>query len=138
MSLFRDFIEKMRDTPDSDGSLLDHSILVYGGGLGDGNIHSFSGLPLVIAGGGAGQLRGGRHLTYPSDTPLMNAGLTLLDKVGVHLGSIGDSTGAVERSVSIPSRRASAMSCPARIGIAGVVMFTLLAAHRPAVGRAPT
>lgn len=93
MSLFRDFIEKMRDTPDGDGSLLDHSILVYGGGLGDGNIHSFSNLPVVVAGGGAGQLRGGRHLKYKLDTPFMNAGLTLLDKVGVHLDSIGDSTG---------------------------------------------
>ncbi len=92
-TLFRDFIEKMRDTPDGDGSLLDHSILVYGGGLGDGNIHSFSNLPLLVAGGGAGQLKGGRHLTFPEDTPLMNAGLTVLDKVGVHLDSIGDSTG---------------------------------------------
>ena len=93
VSLFRDFIQKMRDTPDGDGSLLDHSILVYGSGLGDGNIHSMSNLPLVVAGGGVGNLKGGRHLKYSSDTPLMNAGLTLLDKVGVHLDSIGDSTG---------------------------------------------
>ncbi len=93
VSLFRDFIQKMRDTPDGDGSLLDHSILVYGSGLGDGNIHSMSNLPLVVAGGGIGNLKGGRHLKYSSDTPLMNAGLTLLDKVGVHLDSIGDSTG---------------------------------------------
>ena len=62
-------------------------------GLGDGNIHSMSNLPLVVAGGGVGNLKGGRHLKYSSDTPLMNAGLTLLDKVGVHLDSIGDSTG---------------------------------------------
>ena len=93
MSLFRSFLEKMRDTPDGDGSLLDHSVLVYGGGLGDGNVHSFSNLPLVVAGGGAGRLEGGRHLRYPLDTPLMNAGLTLLDKVGVHLDRVGDSTG---------------------------------------------
>ncbi len=93
VSLFRDFIEKMRDTPDGDGSLLDHSILVYGSGLGDGNNHLFSNLPLVVAGGACGQLKGGRHLKYPSGTPLMNAGLTLLDKVGVHLDSIGDSSG---------------------------------------------
>lgn len=96
MTLFRSFVEKMRDTPDGDGSLLDHSILVYGSGLGDGNVHSFSNLPYVVAGGGAGKLKGGRHLVYPDKTPVMNAGLTLLDKVGVHLDSIGDSTGRLK------------------------------------------
>ena len=93
MSLFRDFVETLRDTPDGDGSLLDHSLLMYGCGLGDGNTHSFSNLPVVIAGGAAGNHRGGRHLVYPMNTPLMNAGVTLLDKVGVHVDRIGDSTG---------------------------------------------
>ncbi len=93
MSLYRDLIETMRDTPDGDGTLLDNALLVYGGGLGDGNTHSFSNLPLVVAGGGGGSHRGGRHLKYPMDTPLMNAGLSLLDKVGVHLDRVGDSTG---------------------------------------------
>ena len=93
MSLFKDFVETLRDTPDGDGSLLDHSLLMYGCGLGDGNTHSFSNLPVVIAGGAAGNHRGGRHLVYPMDTPLMNAGVTLLDKVGVHVDRIGDSTG---------------------------------------------
>jgi len=93
MSLFTGFVETLRDTPDGDGSLLDHSLLMYGCGLGDGNTHSFSNLPVVIAGGAAGNHRGGRHLVYPMDTPLMNAGVTLLDKVGVHVDRIGDSTG---------------------------------------------
>ena len=92
MGLFKDFVAKLRDTPDGDGSLLDHALLVYGGGLGDGNVHSFSNLPLVVA-GGAGGHTGGRHLKYPLDTPLMNAGLAMLDKVGVHLDRVGDSTG---------------------------------------------
>ena len=93
MSLFKDFVETLRDTPDGDGSLLDHSLLMYGCGLGDGNTHSFSNLPVVIAGGAAGNHRGGQHLVYPMNTPLMNAGVTLLDKVGVHVDRIGDSTG---------------------------------------------
>ena len=93
MSLFTGFVETLRDTPDGDGSLLDHSLLMYGCGLGDGNIHSFSNLPVVIAGGAAGNHSGGRHLVYPMDTPLMNAGVTLLDKIGVHVDRIGDSTG---------------------------------------------
>lgn len=90
-TLFKDLVETMRATPDGDGTLLDHALLVYGGGLGDGNTHSFSNLPLLVAGGGSH--RGGRHLKYPMDTPLMNAGLSLLDKVGAHLDRVGDSTG---------------------------------------------
>ena len=93
MGLFAEFVEKMRATPDGDGSLLDHSMLLYGGGLGDGDRHLPHDLPLVLVGGGCGQLSGGRHLVYETDTPMMNLGLTLLDKVGVELGSIGDSTG---------------------------------------------
>jgi hypothetical protein len=93
MSLFRYMIEKMRDTPDGDGSLLDHSILLYGGGLGDGALHSFNNLPIVLAGGRDVELKTGRHIKVPLDTPFMNAGLSLLEKVGVHVDSIGDSTG---------------------------------------------
>ena len=92
VSLFKDFIETLDATPDGDGTLLDHALLVYGGGLGDGNTHSFSNLPLLVA-GGAGGHRGGRHLKSPMDTPLMNAGLSLLDKVGVNIDQVGDSTG---------------------------------------------
>ena len=93
MGLFAEFVEKLRATPDGDGSLLDHSMLLYGGGLGDGDRHLPHDLPLVLVGGGCGQLSGGRHLVFETDTPMMNLGLTLLDKVGVELDGIGDSTG---------------------------------------------
>jgi hypothetical protein len=93
MSLFAGFVEKMRNTPDGDGSLLDHSMLLYGCGFGDGSLHIPRNMPIVIMGSGCGQLKGGRHLDYPMDTPFMNLGLSLLDKVGVHLDKLGDSTG---------------------------------------------
>ena len=80
-------------TPDGDGSLLDHSILLYGGGISDGDRHSHDNLPVLLAGGGAGRLRGGRHLRFKPDTPLMNLHLALLDKLGVPLDRLGDGTG---------------------------------------------
>ena len=93
VTLFADLVEKMRTTPDGDGSLLDHSMLLYGAGMSVGDIHSPHDLPLVLVGGGCGQLKGGRHLRYPVDTAMMNLGLSLLDKVGVELEGLGDSTG---------------------------------------------
>ena len=93
MTMFARLVEKMRATPDGDGSLLDHSMFLYGSGLGDGNEHSPHRLPLVLVGGGCGELKGGRHLVAPLDTPMMNLGLSLLDKVGVELERLGDSTG---------------------------------------------
>jgi hypothetical protein len=83
----------MHATQDGDGSLLDHSMMLYGSGMGDGNLHRHHDLPLVLVGNGCGQLKGGRHIRYASDTPMMNLGLSLLDKVGVELESVGDSTG---------------------------------------------
>jgi hypothetical protein len=97
MSVFAGFVQKLRDTPDGDGTLLDHSILVYGCPMGDGDTHSPTDLPITIVGGGCGTLRkGGRHIRYKPDTPFMNAGLTLLDKLGVQVDKIGDSTGKLE------------------------------------------
>jgi hypothetical protein len=93
MSLFARLVEKMRNTPDGDGTLLDHSMLVYGAGMGDGDHHTPIDLPVAIAGGACGNLKPGRHLKYPLNTPFMNAGLTLLAKVGVEVDKIGDSTG---------------------------------------------
>jgi hypothetical protein len=90
---FAYLLDRMRSTPDGDGSLLDHSMLVYGTGMGDCNAHDPRSIPLLLAGGGAGQLKGGRHIKYPKETPLANLHLTLLDKLGVHLDRIGDSTG---------------------------------------------
>jgi len=83
----------MKATPDGDGSLLDHAMMLYGSGMGDGNLHRHHDLPLVVVGGGFGQLKGGRHLRFANDTPMMNLGLSLLDKIGVELDSVGDSTG---------------------------------------------
>jgi hypothetical protein len=93
MSLFARLVEKMSNTPDGDGSLLDHSILMYGTGMGDSDHHTPVNLPVVLAGGGCGQLVGGRHLQYPANTPLTNLGMTLLAKVGVEKNQIADSTG---------------------------------------------
>jgi hypothetical protein len=94
MSLFARLADKMRNTPDGDGTLLDHSILVYGGGMGDGDKHTPMDLPVTILGGGCGTMpKGGRHIRYEMHTPFMNAGLTLLDKLGVQVDKIGDSTG---------------------------------------------
>jgi hypothetical protein len=93
MSLFAYLLEKMRQTPDGDGSLLDHALFMYGAGMGDGDRHTPLDLPIVLAGSGRGQLTGGRHLRYAENTPFMNLCVTLLDKVGVTVDAVGDSTG---------------------------------------------
>ena len=95
VSLFASFVEKLRSTPDGDGSLLDHMVLMYGAGMSDSNSHSPYNLPIVLLGGGAGQLRGGRHVAYAERdrTPLANLHLTLLDKLGASVERMGDSTG---------------------------------------------
>ena len=93
MSLFAKLVEKLRATPDGDGTLLDHCILVYGCGMGDGDHHTPFDLPVALVGGGAGRLAGNRHLKYPLHTPFMNLGLSLLEKVDVEVERIADSTG---------------------------------------------
>jgi hypothetical protein len=93
--LFAYLLDKLRSTPDGDGSLLDHMTMMYGAGMADSNSHSPYNIPLVLAGGAAGQLKGGRHLRY-KDTPLANLHLTLLDKFGVQWDRIGDSTGRLD------------------------------------------
>ena len=92
MSLVAHLLEKLQSVSDGDGTLLDHSLILYGGGIGNGNAHSHTNLPAVLAGGAGGRLRGDRHLMYPDGTPLANLLLTLADKVGVDLEKIGDST----------------------------------------------
>ena len=82
--------------PTATGSLLDHMTMMYGCGIADPNSHSPFDIPLVLAGGGAGNLKGGRHIRYPKDTPLANLHLTLLDQFGVHWDRIGDSTGKLD------------------------------------------
>ena len=100
MQLFAGFVKKMKETPDGDGSLLDHAIIVYGSGLSDGNRHTHNDLPVAVVGRGGG-LQPGRHLVYPTDTPMTNFYLTLLDRVGVHPEQVGDSTGRVEHLTEI-------------------------------------
>ncbi len=93
LGLFARLAEKMRQTPDGDGTLLDHTMFLYGAGMGDGDHHTPIDLPVVLVGGGCGQLKGGRHLKYALNTPFMNLGLTLLDKLDVNVDKIADSTG---------------------------------------------
>ena len=93
VTLFANYLEKLRATPDGDGSLLDHLILLYGSGISNSDRHTHGPLPTVLVGGGAGTITGGRHLVYPEDTPLTNLQLTLLGKMGVPAETLGDSTG---------------------------------------------
>ena len=93
---FAYLLDRLRSTPDGDGSLLDHAMLMYGTGMGDCNAHDPRNIPLLLAGGGAGQLKGGRHVRYPKETPLANLHLTLMDKLGVQRDRIGDSTGKLD------------------------------------------
>ena len=96
---FAYLLEKLRSTPDGDGTLLDHVIMMYGTGMGDCNAHDPRNIPLVLAGGRSAQIKGGRHIRYPKETPLANLHLTLLDKMGVHMDRIGDSTGRLDDRV---------------------------------------
>jgi hypothetical protein len=91
VQLFSKFLERLRTTPDGDGSLLDHSMIVYGAGMSDSNSHGSKNLPILLVGGDAG--RGGRHIRYQEDTPLANLHLSLLDKMGIPVETLGHSTG---------------------------------------------
>ncbi len=96
VSLFGYFLEKLQNTPDGDGSLLDHSLILYGGGIGNGNLHEHTNLPLLMAGKLGGQVKPGRHVKYPDNTPMSNMLLTVLDKAGVPTEKLGDSTGPIQ------------------------------------------
>lgn len=96
VSLFAEFLAKMRGTREGDGTLLDHSLVLYGSGMGNPNVHDHDDLPILVAGGAAGRMRGGRHIRFTKPTPLANLHLSLLDKVGVRLEAFGDSRGKVE------------------------------------------
>ena len=93
IALFTDYLEKLRNTPDGDGSLLDHMIILYGSGISNSDRHTHGPLPTFLVGGGAGTLKGGRHLVYLEHTPLTNLQLTLLNKLGVPSEKLGDSNG---------------------------------------------
>ena len=93
--LFAWYLDKLRATQDGDGTLLDNSMFLYGAGLSNPNLHAHYDLPLTIVGGGAGRLKGGQHLVYKDETPMTNLLLSLLDKAGVQVESLGDSTGRI-------------------------------------------
>ncbi|MBL9169189.1 MAG: DUF1552 domain-containing protein [Verrucomicrobiales bacterium] len=96
VSLFAEFLGKLKATREGNGTLLDHSLYLYGSGIGNPNIHDHTNLPILVAGGAAGGMKGGRHLRYDRPVPLANLHLTLLDKAGVRLDKFGDSNGRVD------------------------------------------
>jgi hypothetical protein len=96
VSLFAYFLEKLKNTPDGAGSLLDHSLYLYGSGMGNADVHDHVNLPILVAGGGAGRVKGGQHIRYAEPTPLANLHLTLLDKAGVRLNAFADSQGKIK------------------------------------------
>ena len=91
--LFAGYLDRLRETPDGDGSLLDQVMILYGSGMSNSNLHNIQNLPILLAGGGAGRLRGGRHVRFAEGTPLTNLYLTLLGKLDVPAERVGDSTG---------------------------------------------
>ena len=93
--LFAKFVGKLAATPDGDGSLLDHALIVYGSNMSNSNLHDHSNLPVALIGGGCGKLTGARHVRCPEHTPLANLHVALLNKVGVPTQTFGDSTGEV-------------------------------------------
>ena len=96
VSLFAYFLKRLKETPEGEGSLLDHCLYLYGSGMGNPNVHDHRNLPIVVAGGAAGNLRGGRHIQFDQPTPLANLHVTLLNKVGVNIDRFADSNGDVD------------------------------------------
>jgi uncharacterized protein DUF1552 len=95
VTLFSEYVRKLKSTPDGDGSLLDHMMLIYGAGMSNSNRHDPSNLPIVLLGSGAG-VKAGRHLKYDDSTPMANLLVTLLDRLGVPLDQVGNSNGKVD------------------------------------------
>ena len=93
IALFTEYLEKLKNTPDGDGSLLDSMAILYGGGISNSDRHTHGPLPTLLVGGGSGTLKGGRHLVFPEHTPLTNLQLTMLNLLGVPTEKLGDSTG---------------------------------------------
>jgi hypothetical protein len=96
VSLFAQFLEKLKATPDGDGSLLDNTVYLYGSGMGNSSIHDHDNLPILVAGGAAAGMKGNQHIRYKDPEPLANLHLTLLERVGVQMESFGDSNGKIK------------------------------------------
>ena len=94
---FAYLVNKLKSTPDGDGTLLDHSMILYGSSISDGNQHTHTELPLVLVGGASGQIKGNRVVVAPKETPMNNLLLSMLDKVGVPTETLGDSTGKLQQ-----------------------------------------
>ena len=99
--LYAEFLGKLKATPDGDGSLLDHSLIMYGSGLSDSNRHLHENLPIALFGRGDGSIKPGRFISYAKSTPLTNLYITMLTNAGVKAESIGDSTGKVEQLTGV-------------------------------------
>jgi hypothetical protein len=95
VALFSYFLDKLQSTKDGDGTLLDHSMVLYGSGMSDGNQHNHTDLPVILAGGASGRLKGGRHLRHPKNTPMANLLLALLEKFDIQSDKFGDSSGSL-------------------------------------------
>jgi hypothetical protein len=96
ISMFGKFLEKLRSVPDGDGSMLDHAVLLYGSGMSNANVHDHAPLPLLVAGGGAGRIRGGRHIQHAVNTPIGNLLSTGAGTFGIEGESFGETTGEVD------------------------------------------
>ena len=96
VKMFAYLLERLKATPDAEGTLLDNSMIMYGSSISDGNLHTHHDLPIVVAGGAAGQVKGNRHIIYPKETPLNNLLVTMLEKAGVPGEKFGDSTGKLD------------------------------------------
>ena len=96
VELVSGYLARLQATADGDGSLLDHMTMLEGAGISNSTRHSGRNLPLLLIGGGAGRLKGGRHLRYPDDTTNANLLLTLLDKLDMPLDVLGNSTGKLQ------------------------------------------
>ena len=90
---FAYFLERMRQTPDGDGSLLDHTLMLYGSGMSDSNMHLPYNVPTMVVGGSLFDIKGGRHIQATDSTPLTNLQLTLMERMGARMERFGDSTG---------------------------------------------
>ena len=105
VSLFAEFLQKLDSTPEAGGTLLDNVLYLYGSGMGDPNVHDHTDLPIIVAGGAAGNMQGGRHIRFQDPTPLANLHLTLLDKVGVRQDRFADSNGMIDQLFAPPTVR---------------------------------
>jgi hypothetical protein len=101
VSLFAYFLERLKATPEGDGTLLDNVAYLYGSGMGNPNVHDHTNLPILVAGGAGGRLKGGQHIKYDEPTPMANLHLTLLEKAGVQIDSFADSSGQIDDLIAL-------------------------------------